>query len=46
MIALPLVLVMGLAAVMTVSDQGADSVLRHLYLVPTIWVALARGALA
>ena len=46
MIALPLVLVMGLAAVMAVSDQGADSVLRHLYLVPTIWVALARGALA
>jgi len=25
------------------TGQGADSVLRHLYLVPTIWVALGRG---
>ena len=43
MIALPLGLVAALAAVMALTGQGADSVLRHLYLVPTVWVALGRG---
>jgi len=43
MIALPLGMVAILAALMALTGQGADSVLRHLYLVPTIWVALGRG---
>jgi signal transduction histidine kinase len=45
MIALPLLLVTMVAAGMAVADQGADSVLRHLYLAPTVWAALARGAI-
>src|SRR5258705_543743 len=43
MIALPLGLVAVLSAVMALTGQGADSVLRHLYLVPTVWVALGWG---
>lgn len=45
MIALPLVLVAAVAATMALTDQGSDSVLRHLYLAPTVWAALARGAI-
>lgn len=43
MIALPLGLVAVLSVVMALTGQGADSVLRHLYLVPTVWVALGWG---
>ena len=43
MIALPLGLVAVLSAVIALTGQGADSVLRHLYLVPTVWVALGWG---
>jgi len=46
MITPSLALVAALAAVMVFTGQGADSVLRHLYLVPTVWVALRRGAVA
>jgi signal transduction histidine kinase len=45
MIALPLVLVAAVAAAMALTGQGSDSVLRHLYLVPTLWAALSRGAI-
>jgi signal transduction histidine kinase len=44
-IGLPLVLVATVAATMALTGQGSDSVLRHLYLVPTIWAALSRGAI-
>jgi signal transduction histidine kinase len=46
MITPSLALAAGLAAVLVITGQGADSVLRHLYLVPTVWVALRRGAVA
>jgi signal transduction histidine kinase len=46
MIAAPLVLVAILAAVMGLTGQGADSLLRHLYLLPTVWMGLGRGAVA
>ena len=45
MIALPVVLLAALALAMGVVDPGPASVLRHLYLVPTLWAALARGAI-
>ena len=45
MIALPLALLAAVALAMVVGDQGAASVLRHLYLVPTLWAALTRGAI-
>ena len=45
MIALPLVLVAAVAASMALTGQGSDSVLRHLYLLPTVWAALSRGAI-
>lgn len=45
MIALPLLLLTAIAAAMAGLHQGSDSVLWHLYLVPTIWAALARGAI-
>ncbi|HEU4440340.1 MAG TPA: HAMP domain-containing sensor histidine kinase [Methylomirabilota bacterium] len=44
MIALPLAIVAALAAAMALTGQGSDSVLRHLYLLPTMWAALSRGA--
>jgi signal transduction histidine kinase len=43
-IALPVALLAVVALVMAFADQGPATVLRHLYLVPTLWVALARGA--
>ena len=46
MITPSLALVAALAAVMVLTGQGADSVLRHLYLIPTVWVAVRRGAVA
>ena len=46
MITPSLALVAALAAVMVLTGQGADSVLRHLYFIPTVWVALRRGAVA
>ncbi|HEY7204010.1 MAG TPA: ATP-binding protein [Methylomirabilota bacterium] len=45
MIALPLMLVAAVAATMALTGQGSDSVLRHLYLLPTVWAALGRGAI-
>ena len=45
MIVPPLVLVAAVAAAMALTGQGSDSVLRHVYLVPTVWAALARGAI-
>ena len=36
MIALPLALLAAVALAMVVGDQGPASVLRHLYLVPTL----------
>ena len=30
---------------MGLADQGPASVLRHLYLLPTLWAALTRGAI-
>lgn len=45
MIALPLALVAAVAGTMALTGQSSDSVLRHLYLVPTIWAALSRGAI-
>jgi hypothetical protein len=44
-IVLPLALLAAVALAMVVGDQGAASVLRHLYLVPTLWAALTRGAI-
>jgi len=44
-IALPLALLAAVALAMVVGDQGPASVLRHLYLVPTLWAALTRGAI-
>jgi len=44
-IALPLLLVAAVAAGMAFTGQGSDSVLRHLYLAPTVWAALRRGAI-
>ena len=35
-----------LAVTLAATDQGPASVLRHLYLVPTLWAALARGTVA
>jgi signal transduction histidine kinase len=43
-IALPAALLAVVALAMGLTDQGPASVLRHLYLVPTLWAALARGA--
>jgi signal transduction histidine kinase len=43
-IALPIAFLVAVAIVMAVTDQGPASVLRHLYLVPTLWAGLARGA--
>jgi len=45
MIALPLLLLAGIALTLAAGHQGPDSVLRHLYLVPTLWAGLTRGAL-
>ena len=45
MIALPLGLIAAVATAMALTGQGSDSVLRHLYLAPTIWAALSRGAI-
>ena len=45
MIALPVALLVAVALAMVFADQGPASVLRHLYLVPTLWAALARGAI-
>ena len=45
MIALPFGLVGILVAAIALTGQGSDSVLRHLYLVPAVWAALARGAI-
>ena len=45
MIALPLGLVAAVAAGMMLTGQGSDSVVRHLYLIPTVWAAVARGAI-
>ena len=45
MIVVPLLLVLAVAAVMTLTDQGSASVLRHAYLVPTLWAGLTRGAI-
>lgn len=44
MIALPVACLIGVAALIAAGDQGPASVLRHLYLAPTLWAALARGA--
>jgi len=44
-IALPVALLVAVALAMVFADQGPASVLRHLYLVPTLWAALARGAI-
>ena len=44
MITLPVVLLAAIALAMAVGDQGPASVLRHLYLVPTLWAGLTRGA--
>jgi len=46
MIALPLAMVVVVAGVMALTDHGPDSILRHLYLVPTVCAALTRGAVA
>ncbi len=46
MITPSLALVAALAGIMALTGEGADSVLRHLYLVPTVWVALRRGVVA
>jgi hypothetical protein len=43
-ITLPVVLLAAIALAMAVGDQGPASVLRHLYLVPTLWAALTWGA--
>ncbi|MEX2221557.1 MAG: HAMP domain-containing sensor histidine kinase [Candidatus Rokuibacteriota bacterium] len=45
MIALPIVLLAAVAVAMAATDAGPASVLRHLYLVPTVWAGLTRGAL-
>ncbi len=45
MIALPLILLAAVAVTMSLTDQGPASVLRHLYLVPTLWAGLTRGAI-
>jgi signal transduction histidine kinase len=45
-IAAPLLLVAIVAAGMAFTGGGPDSVLRHLYLAPTVWAALSRGAIA
>jgi len=44
-IVLPLLLVAVVTTVMTLTDQGSASVLRHLYLVPTLWAGLTQGAI-
>ena len=46
MIALPLAMVVVVAGAMALTDHGPDSILRHLYLVPTVCAALTRGAVA
>jgi signal transduction histidine kinase len=43
--ALALLLLAVIAAGIVGLHHGSDSVLRHLYLVPTIWAALTRGAI-
>jgi signal transduction histidine kinase len=37
--------VIAVTMVMTLTEQGTASVLRHLYLVPTLWAGLTRGAI-
>jgi signal transduction histidine kinase len=44
-IGLPVAALVAVAVTMAATDQGPASVLRHLYLVPTLWAALARGAI-
>jgi len=44
-IALPAALLVAVALAVAFADQGPASVLRHLYLAPTLWAALARGAI-
>jgi len=44
-IALAVALLIAVALGMAFADQGPASVLRHLYLIPTLWAALARGAI-
>jgi signal transduction histidine kinase len=43
-IALPIALLAAIALAMAVTDPSPASVLRHLYLVPTLWAALTWGA--
>jgi signal transduction histidine kinase len=43
-IALPLALLAAVAVAMAATDQGPASVLRHAYLLPTLWAGLTRGA--
>jgi len=45
MIALPVLLLSAVAVTMWLTDQGPASMLRHLYLVPTVWAGLTRGAI-
>jgi len=45
MIALALVLLGAVAVTIGVADPEPASVLRHLYLIPTLWAGLARGAI-
>jgi signal transduction histidine kinase len=44
-IALPVALLAAVALALAYADLGPASVLRHLYLVPTLWAGLARGAI-
>jgi signal transduction histidine kinase len=44
-IALSVALLGAVALAMGLADQGPASVLRHLYLLPTLWAALTRGAI-
>ena len=46
MITPAVVCLIAVALAMAATDQGPASVLRHLYLVPTLWAGLARGAVA
>jgi signal transduction histidine kinase len=41
---LPGAFLVAVAVAMAATDQGPASVLRHLYLAPTLWAGLARGA--
>jgi len=44
-IALPVALLAAMALAVVLADQGPASVLRHLYLVPTLWAAMTWGAI-